>query len=66
VDIPEAGDRRRQLEVSTEAFEARAVREAFGDQAQELLDRLVARIAEVQPAALSTLAARHVDPHRGT
>jgi hypothetical protein len=65
VDVPEARDGRRQLEVSAEALEARPVRQPFGDQAEKLLDRLITRVPEVEPPALAALAARHVDAHRG-
>ena len=64
MDLPEAGEGRRQLEVSAEALEARLVAESLADQVDELGDRLGAGIAELEAATVATLAAAHVDVQR--
>jgi hypothetical protein len=51
---PEARYGRRELDVATEAFEARLVRQPLRDEMQELLDGTAARVAEVEPPALPT------------
>jgi hypothetical protein len=48
-----------------EALEARLVREPFLHQMNELLDRLVAGIADRETAVLAALPAVDVDSHRG-
>src|SRR5262245_24425540 len=63
VDVPEAGDGGRELEVAAEAFEARLMREALLHEVEEVRDLPAARIAEFEAAPLAALAARDVDPH---
>src|SRR5438477_11358927 len=64
VDLPEAGQGRGQLQVTAEAFEARLVCEPLLHAMDELVDRRVARVAQLEAAALSALLAAHVDAHR--
>src|SRR5580765_1281394 len=63
VDVPEAGDGRRELEVAAEALEARLVRKALLHKVEELRGVLPARIAELEPTPLAAFPARDVDPH---
>src|SRR5204863_1032254 len=64
VDLPEAGQGRGQLQVTAEAFEARLVCEPLLHAMDELVDRRVARVAQLEAAALPALLAAHVDAHR--
>ena len=54
MDRPEARYGRRELDVATEAFEARLVRQPLRDEMQELLDGTASWVAEVEPPALPT------------
>ena len=60
---PEPRHRRRQLEVTAEALEARLVGQPFGHEMEELVDGPVARLPEVDAALLPALAATDVDAH---
>src|SRR6266566_5503216 len=64
VDVPEARHGRGQLQVAAEAFEARLVCEPLLHAVDELVDRRVARVAQLEAAALPALLAAHVDTHR--
>src|SRR5439155_25086872 len=64
VDVPEARHGRGQLQVAAEAFEARLVCEPLLHAVDELVDRRVARVAQLEAAALTALLAAHVDTHR--
>src|SRR2546427_5662007 len=64
VDLPEGGQGRGQLQVTAEAFEARLVCEPLLHAMDELVDRRVARVAQLEAAALPALLAAHVDAHR--
>src|SRR5581483_10857221 len=63
VDVPEAGHRRRQLQVAAEALEARPVGELLHDQVDELRERPLSRVSDLEPAAATALLAAHVDAH---
>src|SRR5437899_8854487 len=63
VDLPEAGQGRGQLQVTAEAFEARLVCEPLLHAMDELVDRRVAGVAQLEAAALPALPAAHVDAH---
>ena len=65
MDLPEAGERGRQLEMSAEALEARLVAEPFDDQVDELGDRLGAGVAQLETFALAAFAAGDVDVQGG-
>src|SRR5213593_1048568 len=64
VDLPEARQGRGQLEVAAEAFEARLMCEPLLHAVDELVDRRVARVAQLEAAVLPALLAAHVDAHR--
>src|SRR5207253_4394717 len=64
VDLPEAGQGRGQLQVTAEAFEARLVCEPLLHAMDELVDRRVAGVAQLEAAALPALLAAHVYAHR--
>src|SRR5262249_8041343 len=57
VDLPEARQGRGQLQVAAEAFEAGLVCEPFLHAMDELVDRRVARIAQLETAALPAFLA---------
>src|SRR2546428_8222010 len=64
VNFPEVGQGRGQLQVTAEAFEARLVCEPLLHAMDELVDRRVAGVAQLEAAALPALLAAHVDAHR--
>ena len=65
MNLPEAGEGRRELEVPAETLEARAVREALDHEVQVLFGRPVSGVAEVEALSLPALAAADVDVHAG-
>src|SRR6185369_6721031 len=63
VNRPESRYRRRQLEVTAEALEARLVGQPLVHEMEELLDGAITRLAEIDAALLPALAATDVDAH---
>lgn len=64
--VPKARNGWGQFEVTTEATEARLVREALHYQMDIFLERLTrCGFTDVQPLALAAFLAAHVDEHEG-
>lgn len=64
MNLPEAGQGGRELQMSPEALEAGSMRESLYEQMLELGQRAVPGVADVQPAPHAALAAGHVDVQR--
>src|SRR5947209_18849909 len=64
VNFPEVGQGRGQLQVTAEAFEARLVCEPLLHAMDELVDRRVAGVAQLEAAALPALLAAPVYAQR--